>query len=78
MNKIVTYAVIGCGALALVACGPKEEEAATEAAAPEVMMPEGETPAAEETPAVAETPAVDEAAAAAADQDPTNNPIGPN
>jgi hypothetical protein len=78
MNKIVTFAVIGCGALALAACGPKAEEAATEAAAPEVMMPEGETPAAEETPAVAETPAVDEAATSAEDLEGTNNPIGPN
>lgn len=72
MKKIVTFAVVASGALALAACGAKKEEAAAEpTAAPEMMMPEGETPA------PVETPAADEAAAAAEGLDPTSNPIGP-
>lgn len=66
MKKIVTFAVIASGALALAACGAKkEEEAPADPVEAEMMMPEGETPA-----------ATDEAAAAAEDVDPTGNPIG--
>jgi hypothetical protein len=66
MKKIVTFAALASGALALAACGAKKEEAPADPVEAEMMMPEGETPA-----------PVDEAAAAAEDVDPTGNPIGP-
>ncbi len=66
MKKIVTFAALASGALALAACGAKKEEAPADPVEAEMMMPEGETPA-----------AADEAAAAAEDIDPTSNPIGP-
>lgn len=64
MKKIVTFAAVVGGALALAACGAKKEEAPAEAAATEAAP-------AEEAPA-----ATDEAAAAADGLDPTGNPIG--
>jgi hypothetical protein len=70
MKKILTCAALAAGALALTACGEKKEEAP--AAEPTAM----ETMAAE-TPAAMETPAADPAEAAAAGNDPTNNPIPP-
>lgn len=66
MKKIVTFAVLASGALALAACGAKTEETPAEPAETEMMAPAEETPA-----------AIDEAAAAAEDIDPTGNPIGP-
>lgn len=69
MNKIVTFAVVAGGALALAACGAKKEEAPADPVEAEMMMPEGETPAA--------TDAAAEAEAAAEGVDPTGNPIGP-
>jgi hypothetical protein len=70
MKKIMTFAVVAGAALALSACGGKTEEApAAEPTDEEMMMPEiTETPAAEAT---------DAAAAAAAGQEGTGNPIGP-
>lgn len=65
MKKIVTFAMVAGGALALAACGGKTEEApvAEATAEPEMMAPAAE--------------ATDEAAAAAEGLDPTGNPIGP-
>lgn len=70
MKKIVTFAMVAGGALALAACGGKTEEApaAEETAATEMMAAE-ETPAAEE-PVATETGATEEV-------DPTSNPIPP-
>lgn len=69
MKKIVTFAVVAGAALALSACGKKEEAPEAEPTAEEMMMPAEETPAADAT---------DEAAAAAAGQEGTGNPIGPD
>lgn len=69
MKKIMTFAVAAGAALALSACGKKEEAPAAEPTAEEMMMPAEETPAAEAT---------DEAAAAAEGQEGTGNPIGPD
>jgi PBP1b-binding outer membrane lipoprotein LpoB len=63
MKKIVTFAAVAVGALALTACGSKTEEAPAEPAETEMMAP-------------AEAP-VDPAAAAAEGVDPTSNPIRP-
>ncbi|WP_017664563.1 hypothetical protein [Porphyrobacter sp. AAP82] len=70
MKTIVTFAVATGAALALSACGAKEEEApAAEPTAEEMMAPvDAGTPAADAT---------DEAAAAAEGQEGTANPIGP-
>jgi hypothetical protein len=66
MKRIVTFALVAGGALALAACGGKKEEApAAEPTADTEMMAPVETPAASETGAPAE------------DLDPTGNPIGP-
>ncbi len=62
MQKIVTFALVAGGALALTACGAKKEEAPAEPMAAETMAPVEPT---------------DEAAAAADGLDPTGNPIGP-
>jgi ABC-type glycerol-3-phosphate transport system substrate-binding protein len=71
MKKILTFAMVASGALALAACGGKTEEApAEEPAAEAEMMAPAETPAAEE-PAAADTPAATE------EVDPTSNPIPP-
>lgn len=71
MKKILTFAMVAGGALALAACGGKTEEApaAEPSAEPEIMAPAADATAAAEAPDAAET--------AAADLDPTNNPIGP-
>ena len=62
MKKIVTFAMVAGGALALAACGGKAEEApAAEATADTEMM----------------APATDETAAVTEELDPTGNPIGP-
>ncbi len=62
MKKIVTFAMVAGCALALTACGAKQEEApAADATADTEMM----APAATETPAASET------------LDPTGNPIRP-
>ena len=63
MKKILTFAAVAGGALALAACGGKTAEEPAEPAEAEMMAP-------------AEEP-TDEAAAAAADIDPTGNPIRP-
>jgi len=71
MKTIMTFAVATGAALALSACGAKKEEEApaAEPTAEEMMAPaDAGTPAAEAT---------DEAAAAAAGQEGTANPIGP-
>ncbi len=61
MKKIVTFAMVATGALALTACGKKDEApAAPETASAEVMAP-----AASDTPTASET------------LDPTSNPIRP-
>lgn len=62
MKKIVTFAMVAGCALALTACGKKEEAPAPEA-----------TPTAEEmmAPAATDTPAAEETL------DPTGNPIRP-
>ncbi len=62
MKKIVTFAMVASGALALAACGGKTEEApaAEETASTEMMAP-----ATTETPVASET------------LDPTGNPIRP-
>ena len=69
MKKIVTFAMVAGGALALAACGGKTEEAP--AAEPTAAEPEMMAPAADATPAADETGAVVD------EMDPTNNPIGP-
>lgn len=71
MKKIVTVAVVAAGALALSACGAKEEEAPAEAAETEMM------PAAEEAPVTEEEApaATDDAAANAEGVDENGNPI---
>lgn len=69
MKKIVTFAALAAGALALAACGAKKEE---EAAAP---MAE-ETVAAEETPIAVPTDPVDETGNPIGPAGP--NPIGPS
>lgn len=61
MKKIVTFAMVAGCALALTACGKKEEAPAPEATADTEMM----------APATTETPAAEETL------DPTGNPIGP-
>jgi hypothetical protein len=63
MKKIVTFAAVAAGALALSACGGKTEEApaAEPTAETEAMAPAEETPAAEATDSL----------------DPTGNPIPP-
>ncbi len=66
MKKIMTFAVLAGGALALAACSGETAKAPKEPAATEEAAPTEETPA-----------PVDEAAAAAEDLDPTGNPIGP-
>jgi hypothetical protein len=67
MKKIVTFAAVAAGALALSACGGKTEEApaAEPTAETEAMAPAEETPAA------------DPAAEATDTLDPTGNPIPP-
>jgi hypothetical protein len=70
MKKIVTFAALAGAALALSACGGKTEEApAAEPTAEEMMAPADATPAADAT---------DPAEAAAAGQEGTGNPIGPD
>jgi len=70
MKKIVTFAVAAGAALVLSACGGKTEEApAAEPTAEEMMAPADATPAADAT---------DAAETAAAGQDGTGNPIGPD
>ena len=76
MKTIVTFAGLAAAALALSACGKKEEAPAAEptAAEPEVM-------AAETPPADAMAPEAGAAAPSAESVegvDPTNNPIGPS
>lgn len=63
MKKIVIFAAVAAGALALSACGGKTEEApaAEPTAEVEAMAPAEETPAAEATDTL----------------DPTGNPIPP-
>lgn len=61
MKKIVTFAMVTGAALALSACGKKEEAPAPEAAPTEEMM----------APATTETPMAEETL------DPTGNPIRP-
>jgi len=70
MKKIVTFAVAAGAALVLSACSGKTEEApAAEPTAEEMMAPADATPAADAT---------DAAETAAAGQDGTGNPIGPD
>lgn len=69
MKKIVTFAMVAGGALALAACGGKTEEAP--AAEPTAAEPEMMAPAADATPAA------DETGSPVSEMDPTNNPIGP-
>lgn len=63
MKKIVTFAAVAAGALALSACGGKTEEAPEAEPTVDAMAEE--------------TPAVDPAEAAAEGLDPTGNPIPP-
>lgn len=63
MRKILTFAAVAGGALALAACEGKTAEEQAEPAETEMMAP-------------AEEP-TDEAAAAAEGLDPTGNPIRP-
>jgi hypothetical protein len=73
MKKIVMFATAAGAALALAACGAKQEEAPAEPAETadaEMMMPAEEAP-------TAEAAAKDDAAEAAEGLDPTGNPIGP-
>lgn len=65
MKKIVTFAAVAAGALALSACGGKTEEAPAAEPTADAMAPAEETPAA------------DPAAEAVNDLDPTGNPIPP-
>lgn len=64
MKKIMTFAVLAGGALALAACSGETAKAPAEPAATEAAAPVEEAP-------------VDEAAAAAEGLDPTGNPINP-
>lgn len=63
MKKIVTFAAVAAGALALSACGGKTEEAPEAEPTVDAMAEE--------------TPAADPAEAAAEGLDPTGNPIPP-
>ncbi|KPF63506.1 hypothetical protein [Porphyrobacter sp. AAP60] len=63
MRKILTFVAVAGGALALAACEGKTAEEPAAPAETEMMAPAAEP--------------VDEAAAAAADIDPTSNPIRP-
>jgi len=71
MKKIVTFALVAGGALALAACGAKKEEAPAETVVAEPMVAETIAPV-EPTDA-----ATDAAAMAAEELDPTGNPIKP-
>lgn len=78
MKRIVILGGVAAAALALSACGKKEEAPAAEATADEPEMMAAETPAAEGTGMSAEDAAAEqEAAAAATGTDQNNNPIGP-
>lgn len=68
MKKIMTFAALAGAALALSACGKKEEAAPAAEPTAEEMMAPAETPDADAT---------DDAAMAAEGQEGTANPIGP-
>lgn len=74
MKKIVTMAALAGGALALAACGAKQEEAPAEPVVEETMTTQDAEPApaaeGEEAPA-------DDATATEEELDPTGNPIVP-
>lgn len=74
MKKIVTFAGLAAAALALSACGKKEEAPAAEptAAEPEVMAVE--TPAADAMVTSGATPSSESVEGL----EGTNNPIGPS
>ncbi len=71
MKKLMTFAMAAGAALALTACGPKEEAAPAEEPAATETAPADDAMSAEDAAAL------DGATTSAEGTDPNNNPVGP-